>query len=158
MFLPRIALFMGLVISGVAQAAGGVSLTTELYQEVTVTNAQGVVEKQMKPAAMITPGLPLAVVISYENKGTQAAEKVEIKNPLAPQLAFTGEASGAGAAVDYSVDGGKSYAGLAALKVPAADGKLRAALVSDVNAIRFKLIKPVQPGESGKVEFRASVR
>lgn len=158
MSFKRIALMMGLLASGLAHAAGGVTLTNEVFQEVSVMNAKGITEKQLQPASVITPGTPLAVVITYANKGTEAADKVEIKNPLAKELAFTGEVNAGTAAVDYSVDGGKSWGALTALKVAAAEGATRAAQPADVSAIRFKLAKPVKPGESGKVEFRATLR
>lgn len=141
-----------------AIAAGKVTLSNDVFQETTVVNDKGVSEKRRQPVSVITPGTAVTVVITYANQGDAPAENVEIKNPVSKELAFSGEARGANARADYSVDGGASFGELAALTVTTDTGAKRSARAADVNALRFRLQGPVKPGQSGTVEFHALVR
>ena len=57
----------------------------------------------------------------------------------------------------FSVDGGKTWGAKDKLQVKGADGAMRAALPADFTHIRWAFEKPLAPGESRAVSFRAKV-
>lgn len=154
------ALGMGAVcwVSSSAALADGLRLVTEMQQETTVKTADGKSETKLAAVSKIVPGDPVVVVVRYENSGAKPADNVVIDNPIAKELAFTGEAAGAGTAIDYSVDSGKQFGPLLALKVAAADGTSRLATPADVTNIRWKMDRALKAGEKGQVQFKAVLR
>ena len=103
---------------------------------------------------VVVPGDKLVFATSYRNVGAVAVSNFVVTNPIPAGIAL--EDAGA-AGLDVSVDGGKSWGKLAALRVAAADGTKRAALAGDVTHIRWSLPQ-VAPGGTGTVSYHAVVR
>lgn len=156
--LRALGLGAALWAASAAAFADGLKLVTEMQQETTVKTADGKSETKLAAVSKIIPGDPVLVIVRYENSGTKPADNVVIDNPIAKELAFTGEAAGAGTAIDYSVDSGKQFGPLLALKVTAADGAVRAATPADVTNIRWKMDRALKAGEKGQVQFKAVLR
>jgi uncharacterized repeat protein (TIGR01451 family) len=110
------------------------------------------------PATKVEPGAEVVYVLSYKNTGKAPAEKVVISNPVPANLEFREASTAAGAAADVSVDGGKTWGRLAALKVTGKDNKPRAAQASDVTDVRWVLAAAVPAGGEGKVTYRARLK
>lgn len=154
-----ILLTAALSLAGAASAVDTLQLTNEVFQEIEVTGKDGKKEKKIVPAAKIVPGTEVVYVITYKNIGEQPADQVVVTNPVPKELEYKpNSAFGSGAPADVSVDGGKQYGKLAALKVPGADGKPRPAQGADVTHVRWKLNFSVKPGDEGKVTFRAKLK
>jgi uncharacterized repeat protein (TIGR01451 family) len=142
-----------------AMAQGTLQLTNEVFQEVTSTDAAGKKSVKRVPATTVVPGTEVIYVVTYKNVGAQPADNVVITNPVPKELALKSEsAAAAGASVEYSVDGGKTYGALAALRVTGSDGKPRPAQAADVTHVRWKLARAVKPGEQGSVSLRAVLK
>lgn len=144
-----------------AQQKGGVELKSAAEVEVVRQNAKG--EKEVKHVdaakANVVPGDTVIFTITYVNKGDKPAANVAVKNPVPGQMLYLDKsAEGAGARIDFSADNGRTFGPAGSLKVKAADGKERPALAADITHIRWTLEKPVAPGGSGSVSFRAKVK
>ena len=109
------------------------------------------VEKLEEPAQVL-PGDKLVFTTGYTNGGKDAATDFVVTNPLPAPVRLT-SAQG----LEVSVDGGKSFGALAALKASAADGTSRAAELGDVTHVRWRLAS-IAPGASGELKYFAEVR
>lgn len=144
--------------AGVAMAKESVQLTGAVFQEKEVLDKDGKSEKKLVPAGIVVPGSEVVYVISYSNSGDKAAQNLVIRNPLPEQLRYTGEATGANAQVEVTVDGGATFGSLSSLTVATADGKTRPAAAADVTGINWKIASAIKPGEKGQVSYRAVLK
>ena len=145
--------------AGQAAAAGTVALKSAVEKEIQTTNAQG--EKVLKRVEVkkALPGEVLIYTVSYANNSGKPAEKVAINNPVPEHMVYVADSAlSANATVTYSLDRGKSFAEPEQLKVRKPDGSERPAAAADYSDIRWVLKKPVQPGETGSVSFRAQLK
>jgi uncharacterized repeat protein (TIGR01451 family) len=140
-------------------AAHALVLTNEVFQEIEIKGPNGKIERKTVPANKVVPGTEVFYVITYKNDGDKPAEKVIVTNPVPKELEYVTAASIAGeSAAEVSVDGGKNYGALSRLTVAGADGKPRPATTSDVTHVRWSLKSIVEPGDEGKVSFRAKLK
>ena len=130
-----------------------VSLKGDVKLEKTVTE-NGVSSVQLLDPKVVVPGDRLLFTTRYQNDGTAAVTNFVVTNPLPSAVALAGEAA---AETEVSVDGGKSWGLLSALKVSDGQGGQRAASTSDVTHVRWTVAR-IAPGASGQVEYRAIVR
>ncbi len=144
-----------LLLAPLVVAAGpqNVQLSSSvMVEKISVVNGreQTVLEKPGK----VLPGDKLVFQTDYRNTGPQPATQFVVTNPIPAAVAWTGDASPG--AVE-SVDGGRSYAPLAQLKVKGSNGATRPAQPSDVTHIRWTMAS-IAPGASGLVRYRGVVR
>lgn len=135
--------------------AQGVVTTNEVFVEKTVTDAAGKTTIVLEPAKMVVPGTPLTVRLTYKNKETGAVTGYRLTNPIPDSVSFVETKS---PDTQYSVDGGKSWGALAALKVKGADGAERPATAADVTHVQFEVARPIPPGGTGELSFRGVVK
>lgn len=146
---------LSLFVPAAAMAAQDVTLSSEIFLEKTVKDANGQAKIVREKPALVTPGDKLVIVLSYKNQSAQPATGFTVTNPVPAAVAFAG-AEGAGAQV--SVDGGKSWGQLGALQVAQADGTSRAAAPADVTHIRWNFAQPIAAGSGGQLSFRGTVK
>ena len=103
-----------------ALAADNVALDSAVFVERSVTGADGKPSVVREEPKLVTPGDKLVFVLSYKNAGTAPADSFVVTNPIPASVSFVASDS---PGADFSVDGGKSWGALAALKVKGADGK-----------------------------------
>jgi uncharacterized repeat protein (TIGR01451 family) len=137
-----------------AAASDAVQLTTKVLVEHVRKGADGKPQKVLEEANKVVPGEAVVFQASYRNGGAKPATGFVITNPLPASVAFAG---GESAGALYSVDHGKSWGALAALRVPTPTGGARAATSADVNAVRW-VFPAIAPGASGTVSFRGLVK
>lgn len=136
-----------------AHAAEPVELHGDVKLEKTVTE-NGVSRQVLAEPAVVVPGDRLLFSTRYRNTGAAAVKNFVVTNPLPAGIVL----SDLGAdPVQVSVDGGKGWGALAALKVPDSKGGQRAAVPGDVTHVRWTL-PIVQPSAGGTLSFRAVVR
>lgn len=139
--------------------AGDLELKSEAFQDVAVKGKDGKVTKKRQAVATAVPGSEVVYVITYRNKGSKPATDIVINNPVPAEMSLVaGSAEGAGTRIEVSVDGGKTFGALEALKARGADGKPRAARAEDVTHLRWSVLGAVPPGKDGSVSYRAIVR
>jgi hypothetical protein len=136
-------------------AAGGVGVSVEILAVKVITDAKGTKRNTLVAPTSVLPGTPLVISVTYKNGGARAATGFVINNPVSKGVTFTGVAE---TWAVVSIDGGKTFGALTALKGKNADGTSRAAVPQDVTAIRWTIPQPIAPGASGKVSFYAVVR
>ncbi len=145
----------GTMLMASAALAQSVAITTRLFVETYVTGKDGAIERQLKPASTVTPGDRLVYVVSYRNNGKQPATDFAITNPVPQHVAFAGDET---AGAQMSIDGGKTWGALTALKVANANGTSRPARREDVTHLRWQLSQPIAPGTEGQVTFKARLK
>ena len=103
---------------------------------------------------LVTPGDKLVFELSYRNQGAQPATGFVITDPIPSAVTFAGSTS---PGAIYSVDGGRTWGPLAALRVATADGRGRPATAADVTTVRWSF-PAIPAGAGGKVSFRGVVK
>ena len=103
---------------------------------------------------VVIPGDKLVFATMYRNTGAIAVSNFVVTNPVPSGIAFEDSAT---PGLEVSVNGGKVWGKLAALRIAAGNGATRAALAGDVTHVRWSLPQ-VAPGGTGSVAFRAIVR
>ena len=134
---------------------GGVVLNSDVLVERTSTAPDGQTRVTLEEPRTVVPGDTLVFVLRYQNAGAQPATNFVITNPLPQAVRFTG-ATDQGAS--FSVDGGRHWGDLNALRIREADGTMRAARPEDVTHVRWAFAQPIRAGESGRLMFRGVVR
>jgi hypothetical protein len=101
----------------------------------------------------------LIVSVRFTNSSNQVLDLIRITSPIPPDLAYvSGSASGPGADVLYSVDGGRSFGRPEELTMQAPDGSVRGAEPADYTHVRWVLRTSLDAGASGVARFRAVPR
>jgi len=143
----------------VAQAKGNLDLKNEAFIEKEETAKDGSKKKILAPATKVVPGEEVIFVITYKNKGAEPATDVVITNPIPKNMVYrSAESDRADLVSQVSVDGGKKWADLAALKVSDKVRKQRPALPNDVTHVRWVTKLAMKPNEEGKVRLRAVLK
>jgi uncharacterized repeat protein (TIGR01451 family) len=150
-----------LIVSGQAAAQspqGTLQLDMVVEKEIVVTNAEGELETRRVPAAKVIPDDKVIYTIQYRNEGAEEADHVNITNPVPEHMAYVdGTATGAGATITFSVDGGNIFDVPENLTVTSVDGTTRKATALDYTHIRWTLQERVAAHASGEVSFWAQL-
>lgn len=143
------ALFAGAQLA----AATPVSVANTVYVEREVAIGNGSSARVLEPARTLRRGDRLVYVVSW--RAPQArGEHLTITNPLPRTIAFERSADGD---EDVSVDGGRSWGKLDALRVR--DGSVRRyATPQDVTHIRWKVPPQLALAGSGRLTWSGIVR
>lgn len=150
-----IAAAFALLLAPPALAANDVSLASHVSVERVKPGPDGKPRTVREEPKLVVPGDRLVFDLAYRNQGAQPATGFVITDPIPASVAFAGTDS---PGAIFSVDGGKSWGALAALRVPTADGKGRAAGPADVTHVRWSFAKAIPAGAGGQVSFRGVVK
>lgn len=139
--------------------AGSVLVKTVAEQEEMVAGANGAKVARLSPATKVLPGHEVIYTVTFENIGKEAAKDVVVTNPVPEHTSYvSGSAFGPGTELEFSADGGHSFAGADALTVHGADGSVRPATAADYTHIRFVLKNALTPGAVAFARYRALVK
>jgi uncharacterized repeat protein (TIGR01451 family) len=144
-----------------AQQKGDIVVTNSAEVEVLQKKADGKTEKVRIEAAKanVAPGDVVIFTTRYTNKGKQPATGVVVTNPVPEHMTYVDlSAEGKGSRIEFSIDGGRTYATPEKLKVTDKDGRTRPALPRDYTHIQWTITGSLQPGVGGSVTFRARVK
>lgn len=155
--LVSIGLGMLLAAAHSSWAQSPVSLKSTVETERMVKQADGQMLAKRSPVKSAVPGEEVIYTNTFSNVGTKPAADLVLTNPIAADLRLK-KAWGEGAAITYSVDGGKTYNLPEQLKVPGKDGQLRAAKPDDYTHVRWVMQSALATGASTAVGFNAAVR
>jgi len=123
----------------------------------TVLNGQEVVK--LIPADRVVPGDRLIYTLEARNTGTSTLDSPTFSHPVPEHMRYVADSAvGPGAAVTFSVDGGRSFGPADSLKVQAADGHLRPAAAADYTDIRWQLKNSLKANSVAFVRFRTLVK
>ena len=141
-----------LLAAAPAWAAEPVAVANQVYVEREVAGDTGKA-RVLEPASALRRGDRLVYVVSWKAAGARA-ERFTITNPLPRTVAYQRSAHGREL---VSVDGGRSWGKLAALRVR--DGRgWRDATPEDVTHIRWHVPAQVAMAGSGKLTWSGIVR
>jgi uncharacterized repeat protein (TIGR01451 family) len=149
------AAFALLLVNTTAFAATPLQLVSDVFVERQIVKADGSRTVILEKPNLVTPGDNLVFVVRYKNIGSATASNFVVTNPLPAAVAFDGTADGLEI---VSIDGGKSWGFLSALRAKKADGAARPAVRSDVTHIKWNLNQPLTAGAEGKLIFRGIVK
>lgn len=133
--------------------ANPVTLKGDVKLEKSITE-NGATSMRLLEPTVVVPGDRLLFTTRYQNDGAQPVTNFVVTNPLPSAVVLTSDAA---ASTEVSVDGGKSWGLLGALKVSDGQSGMRAALAGDVTHVRWTIAK-IAPGAAGQVEYHAIVR
>jgi hypothetical protein len=155
--LSLLALALPAMVAAQVATAPAVTLQSNIQVVKTVKDATGKAKRVLEEPKSVFPGDPLVIWLNYRNGSAKPASGFVLNNPIPNSVNFTalGENSGWGS---VSVDGGKSFGALAALKVKGKDGAVRAALPSDVTNVRWAFKTPIAAGATGTLSFYGVVK
>jgi len=138
------------------------ALTLIAQKEVTVKDAEGKTKVEFQEVKDVSPGDILKYTVTYKNVGTVEARDGRITDPIPKETAYvSGSAEGGDAETTFSLDG-KTFQvpPLLKYKIRQADGTEAEyqATPEMYTHIQWKLLKPVPPGGTGSMSFKAKVR
>ena len=138
-----------------ANAQSQLEIRTDVQKEDVVTAEDGTERVELIDAETVLPGEEVIYTVTFANTSDVAADNVVITNPLPAELTYVdGTAGGEGTRVQFSADGGATFAQAAELTV-ADNGGERRASPDEFTHIRWVLDAALQPGETGTATFRA---
>lgn len=139
-----------------AAAQGDVELTHRVEKVEAFVSDGGVQEVRLVAAEQVFEGDELRYTITFTNRTdeTVAPNSIVVTNPIPESTEYIeGSAFGSGTKVEFSVDGGQSFASSAALTLRDDEGE-RHALPGDYTTIRWRYGPPLVPGQQSHVFFR----
>ena len=138
-----------------AQEPGHLDIRTIVQKQEVSLDENGERQTKLVDADTVLPGDEVVYTVSFSNVSEEPAENVVITNPLPEQLTYVeGSAFGPGADLEFSVDGGQTFAAASELSVTE-DGFSRPARGEDFTHIRWVLNQDIDPGAQGMAQFRA---
>jgi uncharacterized repeat protein (TIGR01451 family) len=141
--------------NAISQEQGHLNVTTLVQMEEVSVGDDGERQTRLIAADTVVPGDVVIYTTTVENISDEGAENVVVTNPVPEHLSYVaGSAFGPGMAIEFSVDGGATYAPAEELTV-VEDGQSRAATAEDFTHIRFVLQGQLAAGAQGIVRFRA---
>jgi uncharacterized repeat protein (TIGR01451 family) len=155
-------IILGLTSFGLCTVAadnGKLDITIKAERQIEIIGEDGKKTFKLEPAEKVLPGDLIVYTIRYENRGTEAATSIAIRNPIPKQMRYReGSAAGENSEISYSVDSGKTFGKASQLIVVNDDGSTRPAVAEDYNVILWTLRDPVAPGQNGYASYQAQLK
>lgn len=144
-----------LLAPAAALASGDVHTSASIFVERQSPARAGARSVRLEPARQVTSGERLIYVVEYRNTGKRPVQGFTVTNPL-PRTVRLDETMDGSELV--SIDGGRNWGMLSALRVTLNDGSWRPASPDDVTHLRWRVGDRLMQGETRRVTFRAIVR
>jgi uncharacterized repeat protein (TIGR01451 family) len=135
--------------------AQSVALVSKAFVVKQIPDGTGKTKNTLVVPERVLPGEALVFMLEYKNTGTKPATAFVINNPIPANVIYTGVEQ---PWAEVSVDRGKTFGQLTTLKVAKSDGTMRAALPTDVTAVRWKFAQAIPAAGEGRVSFYAMVK
>jgi uncharacterized repeat protein (TIGR01451 family) len=143
--------------NAISQEQGHLNVTSLVQMEEVTEGEDGERLTRLVPVETVVPGDVVIYTTTVENISDEAADDIVVTSPVPEHLSYVaGSAFGPGMLIEFSVDGGVSYAAAEELTVDE-DGRSRAATAEDYTHIRFKLQDHLAAGAQGIARFRAKL-
>ena len=110
------------------------------------------------PADRVAPGDEVFYNLDFANESDEFATNVKFVMPVPSEVAYVeNSATGEGAEIAFSIDGGKTFSQRGALKVTI-DGEERLAKADQITHIRWSYAGDFAPGQKGGVGYLAVLK
>ena len=157
--LGLIVIVAALLSAGLAftQEQGHLNVRTVVEKEEVTQDASGEVQRRLVPANTVIPGDEVVYTITFTNVSHERADNVVITNPIPEHLTYVdGSAFGPGTVIEFSIDGGRSFAAAEALTITD-DGEVRVAKGADYTHVRWVMQGTLDAGAQGMARYRAKL-
>jgi uncharacterized repeat protein (TIGR01451 family) len=157
-FSAIIAAVVGAMFLSGAAAQEPQEVHTELVAEVreNISTTPGREVFRFVPARLLEQGQVVYYTVRITNQTTVLLRNVAVVQPVPANTVYIADsASGPGANVSFSIDGGQSFAPADALMIEV-DGTKRPAQPAQYTHIRWALRNPLAPGATALARFRAT--
>jgi uncharacterized repeat protein (TIGR01451 family) len=146
---------MFFALSFAAAAQAHLDVQTLVQKEQAFINEQGESDTRFVTADVVVPGEIVYYTITFTNVSDESAENVVITNPIAADLVYVeGSAFGPGTDMQFSVDGGETFANRDELDVTE-DGVTRPAEARDFTHVRWVMQNTLEAGAQATARFAA---
>ncbi len=153
--VSSVLLMLALSVSALAEEQGHLNVRTIVQKEQVTVTESGDKETRLVPAGTVVPGERVVYTITFRNISEEPAENIVITNPISGELTYVdGSAFGPGTEIEFSVDGGQTFASRDALTVTE-DGETRAAVADDFTHVRWVMQTELAAGAQGIARFSA---
>ena len=143
--------------NAISQEQGHLNVTSLVQMEEVSEGENGERLTRLVPVETVVPGDVVIYTTTVENISDEAADDIVVTSPVPEHLSYVaGSAFGPGMLIEFSVDGGVTYAAAEELTVDE-DGQTRAATAEDYTHIRFELQDHLAAGAQGIARFRAKL-
>lgn len=139
---------------------GAADVQTELIAEVreNVSTTPGREVYRFVPARMLEQGQVVYYTLRITNQTSVPLRNVAVVQPVPANTTYLADsASGPGADVSFSVDGGRTFEPAASLMIDV-EGANQLAQATQYTHIRWQLRNPLAPGATALARFRATFR
>jgi uncharacterized repeat protein (TIGR01451 family) len=135
-------------------------LVIRAVAEVEIRSTQdGLETVKLAPANRVVPGDQVIYTLEIRNTGAAAVHAPTVTHPIPAHMAYVaGSATGPGADVSYSIDGGHTFNRAENLQAVDPEGHLRPAKPQDYTHIRWKLKNTLKSNSVAFARFRAVVK
>jgi uncharacterized repeat protein (TIGR01451 family) len=117
--------------------------------------ADGTVKVDFAPAVTVVPGETLVYWLNYANESDQSAANVVLTVPVPDEVTYVESTAAADQAnVDFSADGGKTFAPRGDLAI-SANGQSREALAAEITHVRWTFKSVIPANSEGRLGFQA---
>lgn len=155
-------LLLGLpcALGGAAADAAGERFTLRAIAEVEVPSLESGHERiKLVPADRVVPGDEIVYTVEIRNPGAMALPPPRVDYPIPEHTRYVADsATGPGAEVSFSVDGGRTFDRPERLMVAGGDGRARAATPADYTHIRWQLKHILKGNAVAFARFRVVVK
>lgn len=157
--LAACAAALAVTAQGAARAPSDLVVSSQLERIRGVAPGEAEDTTQDAADASASPADVLIVSVRFANSSNRVLDGIRITSPIPPDLRYVSDsASGPGADVLYSVDGGRSFGRPEELTLQGPDGSVRGAAPADYTHVRWILRTSLDVGASGVARFRAVPR
>ncbi|WP_404786132.1 hypothetical protein [Altericista sp. CCNU0014] len=146
MLKPKVEMKLSVAKKVVAKQADGTSTTSW---------------KELGDKPVVKPGDILRYSVSAQNSGQKAARNLSITQPIPPQATYiSGSARNNGAALTFSIDGGKTFSAQPTIAVKLANGTqaLRPAPASVYTNVRWSYTEALAPATAFRNSYEVAVK
>jgi uncharacterized repeat protein (TIGR01451 family) len=136
------------------------AIDVTVIAEVVVKAHQGAEERTiLAPVDRVVPGDSVIYTLEIRNRSRADVVAPAITRPVPAHMIYVADsATGPGAEVTYSVDGGLNFDRPEKLRVTGTDHRARRAIASDYTHIRWNLRITLKPKSVAYARFRAVVK
>ena len=114
---------------------------------------------KLAPAKRVVSGDRVLYTLEVRNAGATTAPPPRVDFPIPTHTWYIAESAvGPGTDITFSVDNGSSFDREENLRVPGADGEMRAAVANDYTHIRWQLKNSLKANSVAFVRFRVLVK
>jgi uncharacterized repeat protein (TIGR01451 family) len=150
---------MGLTAPPSGQATSSDIVVKALAEVMTNPGQDGFAPRKLAPATRVVPGDEVIYTLEVRNTGVTSVRAPIVIYPVPAHMRYIADsATGPGAEVSFSVDGGQTFDQPENLRVLDAEGHDRAAISNDYTHIRWKLKRILKSNSVAFTRFHAVVK